>query len=100
MTPLRTGKLPPPLLADLLRKIDVRDPRVIVGATPGEDAAVIDISPGAYLVAATDPVTFATDRLGWYLVHVNANDIAVMGGTPRWLMATVLLPEGTEEGTA
>ncbi|MDP7508383.1 MAG: AIR synthase-related protein [Acidimicrobiales bacterium] len=60
---------------------------------------MIDISPGAYLVAATDPVTFATDRLGWYLVHVNANDIAVMGGTPRWLMATVLLPEGTEEDT-
>ena len=97
MTPLRTGKLPKALLADLLQKIDVRDPRVIVGATPGEDAAVIDTSAGTYVVAATDPVTFATDRLGWYLVHVNANDIAVMGGTPRWLMATVLLPEGTTE---
>ncbi len=31
------------------------------------------------------------------MVNVNANDIAVMGATPRWLLATLLLPEGTTE---
>jgi len=44
-------------------------------------------------VAKTDPVTFATDLLGWYAVHVNANDIATMGVQPRWFLATILLPE-------
>ncbi len=92
--PLPTGKLPPDLLAELLGQIDVRDARVIVGAAPGEDAAVIDTGGDRLLVAATDPVTFATDRLGWYVVHVNANDIVVTGATPKWLMATVLLPPG------
>ncbi len=82
------------LLTRLLDKIEVRDPRVVLGPRPGEDAALIDIGD-RYLVAKTDPITFATDLIGWYMVQVNANDLAVMGATPRWLMATLLLPEGT-----
>ena len=50
-----------------------------------------------YLVAKTDPITFATDLIGWYMVNVNANDLAVMGATPKWLLATLLLPEGIRE---
>jgi len=52
-------------------------------------------------VAKTDPITYATDEIGWYAVHVNANDIACCGATPRWYLATVLLPEGqaTREST-
>ncbi len=86
------GKLPPDLLARMLSGIPARDPRVILGASPGEDAAIIDIGD-RYLVAKTDPVTFATDLIGWYMVQVNANDLAAMGATPRWLLATLLLPE-------
>ncbi len=85
------GKLPPELLARLLAGIPATDPRVFVGSRPGVDAAVLDIGD-RYLVATTDPITFVADRIGWYAVHVNANDIAVMGGTPRWMLATVLLP--------
>lgn len=59
----------------------------------GKDATVISF-PDRYLVAKTDPITFATDQIGWYAVHVNANDIAAMGGDPRWFLATLLLPEG------
>ena len=92
---MQAGKLPAELLGRLLGKIDVKDPRVVVGARSGEDAALIDVGD-RYLVATSDPITFATDLIGWYLVQVNANDIAVMGGTPRWLMATLLLPERTE----
>ena len=87
------------LLSRLLSDIDVRDPRVALGARAGEDAALIDMGD-RYLVAKTDPITFATDLIGWYLVQVNSNDLATMGATPRWLMATLLLPEGaTEEQT-
>ena len=88
------GKLPLELLSDLLDKIDTRDPRVALGARAGEDAALIDMGD-RYLAAKTDPITFTTDLIGWYAVQVNANDLAVMGATPRWLMATLLLPEGT-----
>ena len=91
------GKLPMELLSRLLSDIDVRDPRVVLGARAGEDAALIDMGD-RYLVAKTDPITFATDLIGWYLVQVNSNDLAAMGATPRWLMATLLLPEGTTEG--
>jgi len=91
---LKAGKLPLELLGELLSEVQISDPRVALGPTPGEDAALIDFGD-RYLVAKTDPITFATDQIGWYLVHVNANDLAVMGATPRWLMATLLLPEGT-----
>ena len=91
---MQAGKLPVELLSQLLAKVDVNDPRVFLGPKPGEDAALIDFGD-RYLVAKTDPITFATDHIGWYLVQVNANDLAVMGATPKWLMATLLLPEGT-----
>ena len=93
---MQAGKLPLEFLRRLLDRIEVRDPRVFVGARAGEDAALIDFGD-RFLVAKTDPITFATDLIGWYLVHVNANDIAAMGGTPRWLMATLLVPEGSSE---
>ena len=91
---MQAGKLPFGLLSELLSKIDIRDPRVVLGPKPGEDAALIDFDD-RYLVAKTDPITFATDLIGWYVVQINANDLAVMGATPRWLMVTLLLPEGT-----
>jgi len=86
------GKLPPDVLAELLSKVSSADPRIIVGPGVGLDAAVLDMGD-RYLVASTDPITFATDQVGWYAVHVNANDVAAMGGTPRWFLATLLMPE-------
>ena len=69
---------------------------MVLGPKPGEDAALIDFGD-RYLVAKTDPITFATDLIGWYMVNVNANDLAVMGATPKWILATLLLPDGTLE---
>ncbi len=94
MSHLPAGKLPNDLLAQLLSSVSSHDPRVIVGPGVGRDAAVIDNGGPKLLVAKTDPITFATDLIGWYAVHVNANDIACVGGTPVWFLATVLLPEG------
>lgn len=92
---LRTGKLPPGLLRELLAKIPSNDPRVLLGGRVGEDAAAIDMGDRV-LVAKTDPITFTSELIGWYAVQVNANDIACMGARPRWFLATVLLPEGAE----
>ncbi len=91
--PYPLGKLPPDVLADLLSRLPSRDPRVVVGPRPGEDAAVIDLGAEHCLIAKTDPITFASDEIGWYAVHVNANDIATVGGAPSWFMAALLLPE-------
>jgi len=91
--PFPTGKLPMEDLAELLEKYTGKDPSIVVTPGVGKDATVIGFG-GKYLVAKTDPVTFAMDQVGWYAVHVNANDVAAMGGTPRWFLATVLLPEG------
>jgi hydrogenase expression/formation protein HypE len=95
---MKAGKLPLELLAQLLGRINITDPRVVLGPKPGEDAALIDFGD-RYLVAKTDPITFATDLIGWYVVQVNANDLAVRGAKPRWLMVTLLLPEGITSET-
>ncbi len=87
------GKLPAPALQALLDRHAVKDPRVVVGPRIGEDAAVIDLGD-RYLVATTDPITFAAGDVGWYALQVNANDVAVRGARPRWFLATLLLPEG------
>ncbi|MEE9241283.1 MAG: AIR synthase family protein [bacterium] len=90
-SPFPVGKLPAGLLARLLAGLPGH-PRLAVGPRVGEDAAVIDMGD-RYLVAKTDPITFVKERIGWYAVHVNANDIACMGAAPAWFLATLLLPE-------
>ena len=94
MPVLKPGKLPPELLQRLLTSYTRADPRVIVGPAVGEDAAIIDMGD-RYLIAKSDPITFATDAIGYYAVMVNANDIATRGGQPKWFLATLLLPEQT-----
>lgn len=93
MKELPVGKIPSRLLEEVLERYPgAKDPRVIIGPRVGEDAAVIDIGP-KYLVAKTDPITYATERIGWYVVNINANDVATMGATPKWFLATLFLPE-------
>jgi len=92
---LPPGKLPPEILMPLLGGLGAGDPRVIAGPTVGEDTAVIDNGDSVLLVTA-DPITFVADNIGWYAVTVNVNDIAVMGGVPRWFVPVILLPEKTE----
>lgn len=96
--PFPLGKLPADHLARLLARFSLGDPRVILGPKVGEDAAVLDMGD-RYLVAKSDPITFASDAIGWYAVHVNANDVACAGATPRWFLATVLLPQERADGT-
>ena len=96
---MEIGKFPASLLERLLAKNPIQDPRVVLGPRVGEDAAALEVGD-RLLVAASDPVTFATERIGWYAVQVNANDVACSGATPRWFLATLLVPEGFSEGDA
>jgi hydrogenase expression/formation protein HypE len=92
MRVLPVGKLRAEALQAVFDKHPIRDPRVVVGPRVGEDAAVIDFGD-RYLVATSDPITFATDDVARYALVVNANDVAVRGARPRWFLATLLLPE-------
>ena len=93
---LRAGKLPVALLRRVIRYTGSADPAVVIGPRFGEDAAVIDLGD-RYLILKSDPVTFTTHEIGWYAVHVNANDIAVMGARPRWFQTTLIAPPGTDD---
>lgn len=87
------GKLPAEDLDRILRRYaSGTDPRLLVGPGIGRDAAVISFG-SSVLVTKTDPITFATEEIGWYAVNINANDVAAMGATPRWFLTTILLPE-------
>ncbi|OPX24529.1 MAG: hypothetical protein B1H02_03275 [Candidatus Latescibacteria bacterium 4484_107] len=99
ISPFPIGKLPQGVLSRLLDTYKRFDDRVMVGPKIGEDCAVIDFGETC-LVVKTDPVTFATEEIGWYVVHVNANDVATMGARPRWFLCTALLPEGADEQMA
>jgi hydrogenase expression/formation protein HypE len=92
LEPLPAGKLP----SWLLRKVlpgSARDPDLLVGPGLGRDAAAIAVGERV-LVAKNDPITFASEGGAAHLVEVNANDVACMGATPRWLLVTALLPHG------
>jgi hydrogenase expression/formation protein HypE len=89
---LKIGKIDPDILGKLISDYTHWEDRVLIGAGIGEDAAIIDMGT-SYLVAKTDPITHVTGEIGHYAVNINANDIAAMGGKPKWFLATILMPE-------
>ena len=89
---LPVGKLPPDILARMLKAYTSLDERVKVGPSIGEDAAAVDMGD-RYLLLKTDPITLVAEDIGTYTVRINANDIATMGGIPLWLLTSILLPE-------
>ena len=93
---LPAGKLPPWLLKPQLDRVPPGKGRVLIGPRYGDDATVIDIGE-RLLVCTCDPITLASRQIGRYAVHINANDVAVMGARPLWFWATILLPEGRSD---
>lgn len=87
------GKLEPDILKQSVLNFTgaLRDD-LLVGGGLGEDAALIRV-PEGILVAASDPVTGATDGAGSLLVHINANDLACKGADPSWLVITLIVPD-------
>ncbi|CAD5244301.1 AIR synthase family protein [Thermococcus camini] len=94
---LPAGKIPPEKLRELVfNRLGAKGERVILGADLGVDAAAIDFGE-TVLVASTDPITGAGEGIGFYAVHVNANDVATFGARPKWFLVSILLPENSNE---
>ena len=91
-TPMPMGKFPCDLLEQYLHDFEFQDASVIINPGIGEDTAAIDIQSSEILILKSDPITFATDSIGYYTVLINANDIATSGANPRWLLTTLLFP--------
>ena len=89
---LPLGKLPVDLLRTLLGDYPSLPGEVLVGPGIGLDCAVVETT-GKLMVLKSDPITFASDAIGWYLVQVNVNDVVTTGALPRYLLVTMLLPE-------
>ena len=97
MIRLWEGKLPSKLLEEyVLRLFKKKDPRVLVGPSIGEDAAIIDFGEKV-LIVHSDPITGAVKRIGWYATHVVSNDIATRGAKPKWLLPVLIIPVGKVE---
>lgn len=95
---LPVGKLPLDLLKKILPQEADLDSRVLLGPGIGLDCAVLEFG-SELLVLKSDPITFATDDIGWYAVQINANDIATTGAKPRWMLVTLLLPDNLSTPT-
>jgi len=91
---LKNGKLPSSLLSKLLKKI--KKGNALLGPAIGEDAAIV-LSNDLAFIFTLDPITFTDKDIGHYLLNVNANDIAVCGGIPKYLILSLLFPKGAEE---
>lgn len=91
---LGLGKLPGEVLGALIGTLSVSDESIIVGPGIGRDAAAVRVGD-AILVLKTDPITFASSGAGRYLINVNANDLACLGATPKWMLVTAMFPLGT-----
>lgn len=92
MNVLPVGKLDMKFLSSLLAQYTSQGGRVKVGARIGEDAAVLDFGD-RYLVTKTNPITFPTPSIGWYVVNVCVNNMVVRGVRPQWILSSILLPE-------
>jgi thiamin-phosphate kinase len=80
----------------VFKHLGKHDPDLLLGPGIGQDASLLKI--GDYvLVASTDPITGSIEDVGWLAVHVNANDIATFGISPRWFLTSIMLPEGCSE---
>jgi hydrogenase expression/formation protein HypE len=88
------GKVPPEILEKMVfSHLGVPDSSVLLGPKIGEDASLIQIDDKVIIVS-TDPITGSVEDIGWLVVHVNANDIATFGVQPRWLLVSIMLPNG------
>lgn len=94
-TPLPTGKLPNDLLAAFIEELGWNRADLLVPPGMGEDAAAVALGGEEVLVLKSDPITFATEAIGYYAVVVGANDIATCGAIPRWLLSALLFPPDT-----
>ncbi|NDD29071.1 MAG: hypothetical protein EB084_12475 [Proteobacteria bacterium] len=96
---LGLGKVPAPMLGELLERFGARSRRVLTPPAPGEDAAAV-LSRLPCTVTAMNPVIDEVERLGHEVVHRNANAVATRGADPSWFLFTLLLPPQSADPSA
>lgn len=91
------GKIPPEILEKTVFKfLGAKRSDVIFGPSRGEDAAIV--SDGCKLLALhCDPISGASEKIGWIAMNVATNDIATRGVKPRWALSCIMLPQGSDE---
>ena len=87
---MNEGKLPPAVLERLLRAHRRRRSGRAGGRGDRRGRGRGARRPA--LVLTADPITFTEENIGLYAVAVNCNDVVAMGGRPRYLITTLLLP--------
>jgi thiamine-monophosphate kinase len=89
-------------LVRLIRTLAVRSGAIGVSRSIGDDAAVLEPTPGTMLVATTDLLVENVHfrrrwaepaDIGWKAIAVNVSDVAAMGATPRWALVALACPE-------
>jgi len=89
---------------DLIRRYFTRPtPGAILGV--GDDAALLQVSPGMELAVSTDMLVGGTHfyldtdprQLGHKTLAVNLSDLAAMGAQPRWATLSLSLPQAHDE---
>ena len=94
---VKAGKLSPQKLRGLVfDRLHQRRCDILLRPGLGEDSAVIDFGDEVCVIS-TDPITGASQRLGWLAVHVSCNDVAANGAEPVGIQTALLLPEGTSD---
>jgi len=96
MKKLPVGKLPHDFLKELLKEFQYHDENILVGASYGVDGCVIKTG-GTKIALTTDPITFTTKELPYYLIGVNVNDILCMGALPEYMLVNLFFPPGSSE---
>lgn len=83
------GKVP----ADFWQRLRERYADLPRGAAGGREAAGVACDD-RFFIAKTRAITAMVEEAGHYAVQALINDLACMGGEPRWFLSSLLLPEG------
>lgn len=94
---LAKGKIPPETLRRIVfSHLGAERKEVILGPSLGVDGAIVKVGD-KLLISSMDPITGASERIGWLAVNVNANDIATFGVKPSLFSSCLLLPENAAD---
>lgn len=85
----------------VMQRLGRGNKKVLVPPQTGVDAAVIGIGDDKVLVIAEDPIFpmpgESLNTFGWYIVHIGASDVAVMGVKPEYMTYSLLMPPDTKD---
>lgn len=95
---MKVGKVSENVLKrSIIRQLHTTREEVLLGASVGEDCAVLSLAEDEMFVISTDPITGTTQDIGKLAIVITTNDLASAGAEPVGVMLTILLPENYEE---